>query len=142
MLGHSAFVLPIGFALYRFGTNATALAADARTLRLMVRATRDAFAALDAHFGDPGEPTVALPSHAYGLRRSLLASGTGKSTRRTVVRCAQPLRSRRDERACSRAPDGPQSGRTADAELRRTGRDWITKASSPSGPKVLAIWLL
>jgi 2-dehydropantoate 2-reductase len=48
MLGHSAFVVPIGFALYRFGTNTTALAADASTLRLMVRATRDAFEALDA----------------------------------------------------------------------------------------------
>ena len=47
MLGHSAFVVPIGFALYRFGSNPTALAADASTLRLMVRATREAFEALD-----------------------------------------------------------------------------------------------
>jgi 2-dehydropantoate 2-reductase len=47
MIGHSAFVVPIGFALYRFDTNAAALAADARTLRLMVLATRDAFEALD-----------------------------------------------------------------------------------------------
>ena len=47
MLGHSAFVVPIGFALYRFGTNAAALAADAKTLRLMVFATRDAFKALE-----------------------------------------------------------------------------------------------
>lgn len=47
MIGHSAFVVPIGFALYRFDTDATALAADTRTLRLMVLATRDAFEALD-----------------------------------------------------------------------------------------------
>ena len=47
MLGHSAFVVPIGFALYRFGSDPTALAADASTLRLMVRATREAFEALD-----------------------------------------------------------------------------------------------
>jgi 2-dehydropantoate 2-reductase len=47
MIGHSAFVVPIGFALYRFDTDAAALAADARTLRLMVLATRDVFEALD-----------------------------------------------------------------------------------------------
>jgi 2-dehydropantoate 2-reductase len=47
MIGHSAFVVPIGFALYRFDTNAAALAVDTRTLRLMVSATRDAFEALD-----------------------------------------------------------------------------------------------
>ena len=47
MLGHSAFVVPIEFALYRFDNNSTALAADASTLRLMVRATRDAFEALN-----------------------------------------------------------------------------------------------
>ena len=47
MLGHTAFVVPIGFALYRFDTNPAALAADTGTLRLMVRATREAFEALD-----------------------------------------------------------------------------------------------
>ena len=47
MIGHSAFVVPIGFALYRFDTDAAALAADARTLRLMVLATRDIFEALN-----------------------------------------------------------------------------------------------
>jgi 2-dehydropantoate 2-reductase len=47
MLGHSAFVVPIGFALYRCGSDPTALAADTSTLRLMVRATREAFEALD-----------------------------------------------------------------------------------------------
>ncbi len=47
MLAHSAFVVPIGFALYRFDTDSRALAADTSTLRLMVRATREAFGALD-----------------------------------------------------------------------------------------------
>src|ERR1700683_3344836 len=47
MIGHSAFIVPIALALYRFDTNAASLAADARTLRLMVLATQDAFEALD-----------------------------------------------------------------------------------------------
>lgn len=47
MMGHSAFVVPIGFALCRFDTDPVALAADASTLRLMVGATREAFEALD-----------------------------------------------------------------------------------------------
>lgn len=47
MLAHSAFVVPIAFALYRFDTDPRALAADAGTLRLMVRATREAFEAVD-----------------------------------------------------------------------------------------------
>jgi 2-dehydropantoate 2-reductase len=48
MLGHSAFVVPIGFALYRLGTEAARLAADPDTVGLMVRATREAFRALGA----------------------------------------------------------------------------------------------
>ena len=47
MFGHTAFVVPIGFALYRLDGKATALAADPSTLRLMVRATREAFETLD-----------------------------------------------------------------------------------------------
>jgi 2-dehydropantoate 2-reductase len=46
MLGHSAFVVPIGFALYRVGTDAERLAADPDTVRLMVRATQEAFRVL------------------------------------------------------------------------------------------------
>jgi 2-dehydropantoate 2-reductase len=56
MLSHTAFVAPIGFALYRAGTDAAKLAADASTLRLMVLATREAFRALDAT-GDAEIPT-------------------------------------------------------------------------------------
>jgi 2-dehydropantoate 2-reductase len=47
VLGHTAFVVPIGFALYRCDCDPNALAADHGTLTLMVRATREAFKALD-----------------------------------------------------------------------------------------------
>jgi 2-dehydropantoate 2-reductase len=46
MLSHTAFVVPIGFALYRMGNDAAKLAADSDTVRQMVRATREAFRAL------------------------------------------------------------------------------------------------
>jgi len=46
LLGHAAFVVPIAFALYRAGVDATRLAADRATMRLMVLATGEAFTAL------------------------------------------------------------------------------------------------
>lgn len=46
LLGHAAFVVPIAFALYRADTDAARLARDTVTLRLMVRATAQAFRAL------------------------------------------------------------------------------------------------
>jgi 2-dehydropantoate 2-reductase len=46
VLSHTAFVVPIGFALYQVGTDTVRLAADADTVRLMVQATREAFRAL------------------------------------------------------------------------------------------------
>jgi 2-dehydropantoate 2-reductase len=46
LLGHAAFVVPMAFALYRVDTDAGRLARDAATLRLMVRATQQAFQAL------------------------------------------------------------------------------------------------
>jgi 2-dehydropantoate 2-reductase len=48
MVGHTAFVVPIGFALYRVGTDPARLAADTNALALMVQATREAFRALGA----------------------------------------------------------------------------------------------
>jgi len=48
MLGHTAFVVPIGYALYRAGTDAARLAADPVAVGLMVRAIREAFRALRA----------------------------------------------------------------------------------------------
>ena len=44
--GHAAFVVPMAFALYRVDVDASRLAADPATMRLMVRATRQAFSAL------------------------------------------------------------------------------------------------
>jgi 2-dehydropantoate 2-reductase len=60
LIGHAAFVVPIAFALYRVGGDAVRLAADRDVLRLMVRATRQAFRALraDGNRGIPGNLTV------------------------------------------------------------------------------------
>jgi 2-dehydropantoate 2-reductase len=52
LIGHAAFVVPIAFALYRAGTDPARLAADPVTMRLMVRATREAFGALRAAGND------------------------------------------------------------------------------------------
>lgn len=46
LLGHAAFVVPMAFALYRSGVDATRLAADRATMGLMVLATREALTAL------------------------------------------------------------------------------------------------
>jgi 2-dehydropantoate 2-reductase len=46
LLGHAAFIVPMAFALYRVDTDAGRLARDTATLRLTVRATRQAFQAL------------------------------------------------------------------------------------------------
>jgi 2-dehydropantoate 2-reductase len=48
MLGHTAFVVPMRFALYRAGTDPVILATDPDTVGLMVRATREAFGVLVA----------------------------------------------------------------------------------------------
>jgi 2-dehydropantoate 2-reductase len=46
LICHAAFVVPIAFALYAHGTDASRLAADRDSVRAMVRATRQAFHAL------------------------------------------------------------------------------------------------
>jgi 2-dehydropantoate 2-reductase len=46
LLGHTAFIVPIAYALYRCGTDAGNLAADPPTLRIMVQATHQGFGAL------------------------------------------------------------------------------------------------
>jgi 2-dehydropantoate 2-reductase len=48
LTAHAAFVTPIAYALYRDGLDPALLAADRRTLGLMVRATREAFTTLRA----------------------------------------------------------------------------------------------
>lgn len=46
LTAHAAFVVPMAFALYRDGTDPAVLAADRGTLRVVVRATRQAFRTL------------------------------------------------------------------------------------------------
>jgi 2-dehydropantoate 2-reductase len=48
LLGHAAFIVPIAYALDQNGFDAASLAADTPTLRSMVKATREVFAALSA----------------------------------------------------------------------------------------------
>jgi len=48
LLGHAAFIAPIGCALQLAGTDPLRLAGNRALLRLMVRATRQGFRALDA----------------------------------------------------------------------------------------------
>jgi 2-dehydropantoate 2-reductase len=85
LLGHAAFIVPMAFALYRVETDAGRLAQDAATLRLMVRATRQAFQALRA-FGTGEIPTnltilyLRMPeSIAVHYWRRVLASPRGES---------------------------------------------------------------
>jgi 2-dehydropantoate 2-reductase len=66
MLGHAAFVVPIG-ALFRVGTDATRLAADPDTMGLMVRATREGFRVLVA----TGNAFGCFPALADPLVRTL-----------------------------------------------------------------------
>ena len=84
LLGHAAFVVPIAFALYRVDTDAARLAADRDILRLMVRATRQAFGALRST-GNAEIPAnlrtlyLRLPSvFAVGYWRRVLASPRGE----------------------------------------------------------------
>jgi len=84
LLGHAAFVVPIAFALYRVNTDASRLAADRATLRLMVRATRQAFQALRTS-GNNEIPAnlrtlyLRLPApFAVGYWRRVLASPRGE----------------------------------------------------------------
>lgn len=83
LVGHAAFVVPIAFALYRVGVNPLSLAADRDTIRLMVLATRGAFAALRAS-GNAEIPTnlrilYFLPTvFAIAYWRRVLASPRGE----------------------------------------------------------------
>lgn len=61
LLGHAAFIAPIGCALRLAGTDAGRLAGDRRLLTRMVRATRQGFRALDA------EGSVEIPANLRAL---------------------------------------------------------------------------
>lgn len=83
LLGHAAFVVPIAFALYRVGVDATQLAADRTMMRLMVLATREAFTAL-RRAGNAEIPTnlrvlYSLPTvFVVAYWRRVLASPRGE----------------------------------------------------------------
>lgn len=61
LICHAAFVVPIAFALYAHDTDASRLAADADGVRAMVRATRQAFHALQ------GAGTAEIPRNLKAL---------------------------------------------------------------------------
>jgi 2-dehydropantoate 2-reductase len=82
LLGHAAFVVPIAFALYRVGTDASRLAADRDTLKLMVRATRQAFQALRA------SRNSQIPANLRILYLRLPAAFAVGYWRRVLVSCA------------------------------------------------------
>ena len=81
--GHAAFVVPMAFALYRVDVDASRLAADPATMRLMVRATRQAFSALRSA-GNAEIPTnlrilYSLPTvFVMAYWRRVLASPRGE----------------------------------------------------------------
>jgi 2-dehydropantoate 2-reductase len=83
LVGHTAFVVPMAFALYRVGGVPAALAADAATMRLMVSATREAFTALGA-YGNAEIPSnlrtlYRLPTRlVIGYWRRVLTSPRGE----------------------------------------------------------------
>ncbi|MDO5752856.1 ketopantoate reductase family protein [Arthrobacter sp.] len=84
LLAHAAFIVPMSYALYKLGTDAPRLAADRETLRLMVRATAQAFRALQAS-GNTEIPAnlrtlyLRLPAaFAVAYWRRVLASPKGE----------------------------------------------------------------
>ena len=64
LMAHAAFVVPIAFALYRVGVDPASLAADPVSMRLMVLATRQSFAALRASGNDEIPTNLRI---LYGL---------------------------------------------------------------------------
>ena len=83
LIAHAAFVVPIAFALYRVGVDPARLAADPVSMRLMVLATRQSFAALRAS-GNDEIPTnlrilYSLPTRVVtGYWRRVLNSPRGE----------------------------------------------------------------
>jgi 2-dehydropantoate 2-reductase len=85
LLGHAAFIVPMAFALYRVDTDPGRLAHDTATLRLMVRATRQAFQALRACGNGELPPNLTIlylrmpERFAVHYWRRVLASPRGES---------------------------------------------------------------
>jgi len=83
LIAHAAFVVPIAFALYRVGVDPARLAADPASMRLMVLATRQAFAALRANGNDEVPTNLRLlyrlpPRVVIGYWRRVLKSPRGE----------------------------------------------------------------
>lgn len=114
LLGHAAFVVPIAFALYRFDTDASRLAADRDTLRLMVRATRQAFQALR------GSGNVEVPANLRTLYLRLPAAFAVTYWRRVLAGPRGELWFAAHTRA---APEEMRAlAEDLEAAVRRTGR--------------------
>jgi 2-dehydropantoate 2-reductase len=134
MIGHSAFVVPIEVALYRFDTDAATLAADARTLRLMVLATRDVFEALD---------DVEIPANLRWLYLRMPTAFAVRYWRRVFASPRGELWFGAHSRAAPdemhalaselRAPSSGPADRSTYASLRCPGGNSMTRVSSASG---------
>ena len=99
---HTAFVVPIAYALYRLDTDAAKLASDSRAVRQMVRATREAFRALQ----EAGEAAIPTNLHGYTCvcpSRSRSATGVAYSPARGAS-CGSPRTVGRPLRRWTRSP--------------------------------------
>ena len=127
-LAHSAFIVPLAFALYRVGVDAGKIGGrpchDAADGAGDPPGVRDA--ARSGEHRNPHQPTVPLPP-AQRVRRRLLAAGPRQSSRRAVVRRAHPRRprgnalSRRATKGCA-APQRTSHARRRPVAGRRSLR--------------------
>jgi 2-dehydropantoate 2-reductase len=97
LLGHAAFVVPMALALYRVDTDAGRLAHDTAMLRLMVRATRQAFQAL--RVVGIGEIPTNLTSSASGCPRDSQFTTGGRSWPVHAENYGSPLTAKQRSRA-------------------------------------------
>jgi hypothetical protein len=83
MLGHTAFVVPIGFALYRVGTDAARLATDSRHHGADGAGYQGGIQGVGCYRErrDPRQPSDALPPSADCFHRPILATGLRWSSR-------------------------------------------------------------
>jgi len=126
LLGHAAFVVPIAFALYRVDTDAFRLAADRDTVKLMVRATRQAFRALRA------SRNAEIPTNLMALYLGLPAAFAVSYWRRVLAGPRGELWFAAHTRA---APEEMRAlADDLQAAIRRTGRPApdLTKLLQPS----------
>ena len=146
LIAHAAFVAPIAFALYRAGVDPNRLASDTSTLRPMVRATRQAFQALQA-CGNSQIPRDLRALFLYAPERLAVRDTCGASWHRTTVQlwfaghtraAPQEMTSlRRGGTRCGGAQpaSGTRSGCSAEARLlRRHGAERRAEGCLPPAP--------